>query len=379
MAWGVRPQLLSYIQARQMNRTRIIELFTKKLTGEATPEELLEYQHLLNTAEGDAMIHELMENWWNDKPHAIDAQQFDSDQHFHQILSTATADEIIEQASAGKPSGMLSKYPSLKKWIIAAAAVFIGLFSTYQLGLLTSTSSANYQNNVIVAKRGTKSKLILPDGTQVWLNSESKLTYGSSFNDSIREVTLDGEAYFDVVKDKKHPFVVRTSALSIRVLGTAFNVKSYQQDPTIETTLVRGMIEVHKNNEPAASKIILHPNEKLVYNKPSATPEIIKGTIPTTSQLISISTLPKNIADSSRKETSWVYGRLVFDGDSFTTLAEKMERWYNVKIVIKNNSVANYRFAGVFENENVEEALKALQLIAMFKYTINENEIIIEK
>jgi ferric-dicitrate binding protein FerR (iron transport regulator) len=123
----------------------------------------------------------------------------------------------------------------------------------------------------------------------------------------------------------------------------------------------------------------LHPNEKLVYNKPSAIPEMVKGVTPTSSQLISISTLPKNIADSSRKETSWVYGRLVFDGDSFSALAEKMERWYNVKITIKNSSVANYRFAGVFENENVDEAFKALQLIAMFKYTINENEIIIEK
>ncbi len=361
-----------------MNRNRVIELFTRKLTGEATPEELLEYQQLLKT-EGETALHELMENWWNNKPHVKDAYQSDSDQHFNQILTTATADEIIEQANVGGKSSTIIKNPSLKKWLFAAAAIFIGLIVTFQLGVFKSTVGSNFQNNVIVAKRGTKSKLILPDGTQVWLNSESKLTYGSSFSDSIREVTLDGEAYFDVVKDKRHPFIVRTSAISIRVLGTAFNVKSYQQDPTIETTLVRGMIEVHKNNEPNASKIILHPNEKLVYNKPRAITEIATGTIPTTSQLISISTLPKNIADSARKETSWVYGRLVFDGDSFTTLAEKMERWYNVKITIQNNTVANYRFAGVFENENVDEAFKALQLIAMFKYTINENEIIIEK
>lgn len=361
-----------------MNRNRVIELFTRKLTGEATPEELLEYQQLIKT-EGETALHELMENWWNDKPHNQNAYQSDSDQHFHQILTTATADEIIEQANAGTQAGLIKKYPSLKKWLFATAAIFIGLMITLNAGLFKSTSGSNYQNNVIVAKRGTKSKLILPDGTQVWLNSESKLTYGSSFSDSIREVTLDGEAYFDVVKDKNHPFVVRTSAISIRVLGTAFNVKSYQQDPTIETTLVRGMIEVHKNNEPSASKIILHPNEKLVYNKPRTISAIALGTVPTTSQLISISTLPKNIADSSRKETSWVYGRLVFDGDSFTALAEKMERWYNVKITIKNSTVANYRFAGVFEKENVDEAFKALQLIAMFKYTINENEIIIEK
>jgi ferric-dicitrate binding protein FerR (iron transport regulator) len=235
--------------------------------------------------------------------------------------------------------------------------------------------------NEIVAKRGTKSKLILPDGTQVWLNSESKLSYATNFYDSIREVTLEGEAYFDVVKDKNRPFIVKTSAISIRVLGTAFNVKSYNQDPTIETTLVRGLIEVQKNNEPSASKIILRPNEKLVYNKPEALSANQESGISIDnkqSQLIYISPISKYIPDSTRVETSWVYGRLIFDGDNFSQLAEKMERWYNIKITIKNQHLATNRFGGVFENENVEEALKALQLIAMFKYTIHDSEIIIE-
>ncbi len=361
-----------------MNRTRLIELYTRKLTGEATEIELLELHELLKT-EGDQFIYELMENWWAHKPEKQPIAQNETDQHFNYILSTATADEIIEKAKANERQPIFNQYPSIKKWVLATAAIFIGLIITVEFGGLRPLLATNYHINEIVAKRGTKSKLILPDGSQVWLNSESKLTYGSSFNDTVREVTLEGEAYFDVVKDKKHPFIVKTSAISIRVLGTAFNVKSYKEDATIETTLVRGMIEVQKNNEPSASKIILRPNEKLVYNKTEM--NIARQPLASTlqPQLISISTLNKNIADSLRKETSWVYGRLVFEGDSFTSLAEKMERWYNVKINIKNNTIANYRFGGVFENENIEEALKALQLIAMFKFTINENEIIIEK
>jgi len=361
-----------------MHRTRLIALYTRKLTGEATKKELLELDELLKLEENQ-FVYELMENWWKHQPESQSTSQNETDQHFNYILSTATADEIIERAKANVSASIFKKYPSFKKWALAIAAIFIGLIITVEFGGLRPLLVTNYHLNEIVAKPGTKSKLILPDGSQVWLNSESKLTYGSSFNDSIREVTLEGEAYFDVVKDKKHPFIVKTSAISIRVLGTAFNVKSYHQDPTIETTLVRGMIEVQKNNEPSASKIILRPNEKLIYNKT----EINIASHPISSafppQIISISTLNKNIADSLRKETAWVYGRLVFEGDSFTSLAEKMERWYNVKINIKNKTIANYRFGGVFENENIEEALKALQLIAMFKYTINENEIIIEK
>jgi ferric-dicitrate binding protein FerR (iron transport regulator) len=172
-----------------------------------------------------------------------------------------------------------------------------------------------------------------------------------------------------------------TNALNIRVLGTAFNIKSYAQDATIETTLIRGMIEVRKNNEPATKKIVLTPNEKLVYNKSEALlvrSNNEQNTIAKKLESLSITTLSKNIPDSSRVETAWIYGRLVFDGDSFETLAEKMERWYNIKITIQNQSISNNRFSGVFEKENVEEAFKALQLITMFKYDIHDNEILIK-
>src|SRR5439155_8152 len=109
--------------------------------------------------------------------------------------------------------------------------------------------------------------MVLPDGTQVWLNAESRITYSNTFNKSLREVNLEGEAYFDVTHDAAHPFIVHTSSIAIKVLGTAFTVKSYASDKTIEATLLRGSIEVVKNNDPSAPKVILRPHEKLVFNK----------------------------------------------------------------------------------------------------------------
>lgn len=368
-----------------MNHQRIIELYARKLSKEATIEELDELNELLKS-EDEQFFHELITSWWNiQAPKVADTDtQCEKDDHFNNILSTAASEQIIEQAiNPSFPRARIKKWSSFPQWSIAIAAILIGLVLSFQFGVPgLDTNPQGFKYNEIVAKRGTKSKLILPDGSQVWLNSESKLSYGALFNDSIREVTLEGEAYFDIVKDKNRPFIVKTSAISIRVLGTAFNVKSYKQDPTIEATLVRGLIEVQKNNEPSASKIILRPNEKLVYNKPEALIANQHAGLSSNNikeaQLISISTLPKYIPDSSRVETSWVYGRLIFDGDTFSELTEKMERWYNIKITIKNRRLANNRFGGVFENENVEEALKALQLITMFKYTIYENEIVIE-
>jgi transmembrane sensor len=376
-----------------MANKRITQLYAKKLAGEATDEELQELASYLLANPGEQYFQNIFSNWWDSKK--VDDAAIDSEQeeHFKYIMRQAAND-----APAPHPENIFTSTPVIQisrkrvwKRIIAAAAISVILFfSTWKfLGFNKPHEIASVQDTEIVAKRGTQSKILLPDGTQVWLNSESRLVYNNTFDVALREVTLEGEAYFDVVKNPKKPFIVHTSGISIKVLGTEFNVKSYPQEPTIEATLVRGLIEVEKNNQPHSSKIFLHPNQKLVYNKiqdsaatngeneqgngSSTQAQILKP------QNISIITLPKNIMDSIRIETSWIYGKLLFEGDTFRELAPKMERWFNVKINFKNNMVANYRFRGVFENENIEEALHALQLTASFKYTINGNVVTVDK
>ena len=366
-----------------MNHDRIIELYARKLAKEATDDELAEFTELLKS-EDEQFFHELISSWWKIENSTNTSVKKERDDHFNKILDIANSTDLIDNAMmVDSKTNFAKKIKPFLKWSMATAAVLIGLAVCIQYVNSNKNNLLDIgnNNNEIIAKRGTKTKIILPDGSQVWLNSDSKLSYGARFNDTIREVSLEGEAYFDVIKDKKRPFVVMTNALNIRVLGTAFNIKSYAQDATIETTLIRGLIEVRKNNEPATKKIVLTPNEKLVYNKSEALlvrPNNEQNTIGKKLEALSISTLSKNIPDSSRVETAWIYGRLVFDGDSFVTLAEKMERWYNIKITIQNQSISNNRFSGVFEKENVEEAFKALQLITMFKYDIHDNEILIK-
>lgn len=366
-----------------MNHDRIIELYARKLSAEATDAELAEFVELLKS-EDEQFFHELITSWWQTQNNTDASPTKERDDHFNKILGVANSTNLIDNAMiVDDKTKFAKKIKPFLKWSIATAAVVIGLavcipyFNNNKNNFLDKGD----HYNEIVAKRGTKTKIILPDGSQVWLNSDSKLSYGERFNDTIREVSLEGEAYFDVIKDKNRPFIVMTNALNIRVLGTAFNIKSYAQDATIETTLIRGMIEVRKNNESATKKIVLTPNEKLIYNKSEAIlvrTNNEQNTIAKKLEALSITTLSKNIPDSSRVETAWIYGRLVFDGDSFVTLAEKMERWYNIKITIQNQSISNNRFSGVFEKENVEEAFKALQLITMFKYDIHDNEILIK-
>ena len=220
------------------------------------------------------------------------------------------------------------------------------------------------------------------------MNSDSKLSYSENFNGPVREVFLEGEAYFDVVKDPNHPFIVHTEGIDIKVLGTAFNVRAYKAELKIEATLVHGMIEVTKTNQPNAPKVIMKPHEKMVFDK-SVVEEMLKKDMRLTENnsiesavvkpAITISPLTKNRAGSAILETSWVYNRLSFEDEKFGDLAIRMERWFNVKISLNNERIKSFRLTGSFETETIEEALRELQYLVSFSFRISGSEIIIDK
>jgi ferric-dicitrate binding protein FerR (iron transport regulator) len=242
------------------------------------------------------------------------------------------------------------------------------------------------EKSEVSTKYGSKTKLVLPDGTQVWLNSGTKLSYTKAYGNRLREVSLSGEAYFDVVKNPERPFVIHTSKINIKVLGTAFNVKSYPGEKKTETSLVRGSIEVTFNSRPS-EKIILKPNEKLIVSneeepepvKPAKNNLIPNIVVHQQEPIIAISHLTYEPKDSTVIETSWMENKLIFRSESFEDLALRMERWYGISIRFGDEAVKKKKLNGTFENENIEQALQALQLIVPFKYIINKKEILIQR
>jgi ferric-dicitrate binding protein FerR (iron transport regulator) len=208
------------------------------------------------------------------------------------------------------------------------------------------------------------------------------MTYDKNYGVQLREVNLTGEAYFDVVKNTGKPFIIHTSQIDIKVLGTAFNVRCYPDEKNTETSLVRGSLEVSLKDR--QEKIILKPNEKLVISNNEAGQE--KETAAKTVQAIiqpanvielgHLSLLPQ---DNSIVETSWVNNKLVFRSETFEELALKMQRWYAVNIIFKDERIKTKRFTGIFENEGIAEALSALKLTTPFSYSIDHEKIIISK
>jgi len=367
-----------------MHADRIYELIARRLSGEATAEEEQELNAYLQQHAGDQYLYDILSKYWSGYANREQEEANDEEERFRRIMEGVN--NPIQQP-AETPEQIPVRTISGQKWAYYAAAAslllvvaLLFLFLNNKKASLTTVAAKQPQLSEVSAKPGSRSKLILPDGTQVWLNAESRITYLNTFNKALREVNLEGEAYFDVTHDANRPFIVHTSGIAIKVLGTAFTVKSYAADRTIEATLLRGSIEVTKNNDPAAPKVILRPHEKLVYNKEeqhiATQAPNSDATTPSSAETgISVTTVPKDKPDSILKETSWVYNKLVFDGDRFDELALKLERWYNVHITFKQSTLKQYRFKGTFENETIEQALEALKLTVPFEYTINGNDI----
>ena len=259
-------------------------------------------------------------------------------------------------------------------YLVGIAASIIGFAFFVYLNITTPKQIKNALNEV-ATKKGSKSFIKLPDGTQVWLNADSKLTFKENFGDKTREVSLNGEAFFDVFHDVEHPFIIHTGKVDVKVLGTAFNIKNYAQDKTMEATLVRGKIEVTLTDRPD-EKIIIHPQEKIIVAKESNSPSIIKAKSIATVNNVILTTA--TFKDSIMAETSWVKDKMVFVNQPLEKIAEEIERKFAVTIIFKTAAVKQYRYTGVFERESVNEIFHIIQLSRKIIYSINDKTITIE-
>lgn len=213
---------------------------------------------------------------------------------------------------------------------------------------------------------GKKFNVTLHDGTKIFLNSGSSITYPNKFiADKNRIVTLDGEAYFEVTKNKKQPFIVKTSSLNVRVLGTEFCLSSYKTDKFNSIALVEGSVAVSKatkSQDKLSKSILLKPGKKATINN-------------TSNEKI----VTKSIADIS-KYTSLKRKEIIFKNDKFIDIIKTLERNFNVKIVSENANLNSKEFTGKFyKRDDVFDILSAFKIHTSFTYSVENNRIIIKK
>lgn len=354
-----------------MDENRIIELLIKRATGEIGYDESKELQSIL-TEHPDALYYEkfVSELWKTPVPAGDTAGLFERHLARHAKAISFTDQQTPKPRRIGRT------------WAIrtTAAAILFAVLGVAYFALDNDTvNSGSHTPDFVeyIAEKGIKKQIMLPDGSTAWLNSGSKLSYPADFgNGKTRPVRLEGEAFFDVVKNKNKPFTIATDKITIKVLGTSFNVKAYPEEIKTETTLITGKIELSVNERPS-EKIIMKPNEKVeVISAPSAKDDNGVANKQLTVTIASVSRV--RIADKEYvKEASWKDNKLIFKNEPFSELAVKLERWYGVEFTLQNSEIGSYRFNGTITRESLKQTLDALQLIHYFNYKIENHDVII--
>jgi ferric-dicitrate binding protein FerR (iron transport regulator) len=367
-------------------KNKIWALMGKKTAGEINENELLELNKLLNEeGQGIHYMTNVMEHYWesvNAAPENAGLLER-SEQNKRKVIEGLVTRDYLQRIP------LIGAIRRRKLWLSAAAVVILIITG----GILYRTFNVpGTEMNIVATKNGSKTKITLPDGTQVWLNADSKLTYPNDFQHiSTRQVTLSGEAFFEVIHDGNHPFVIHTRYLNIEDLGTSFNVRAYPNDGETEATLINGSITVSLRNDPGKN-LLLKPGEKVLYYASDRKMSLLKDEDPDKIQenknIHSLKCAPKlevthikplvvSAGDTVVAETAWMKNQLVFSSQKFSQLAHRLSRWYNVQVVIRDKRVENYTFTGIFEGETIEQALKELQMIRPFSFDIIKDKVII--
>lgn len=242
----------------------------------------------------------------------------------------------------------------IHQWLKVSAIVILTLVFDYLYQEYKSSKEVVAINTVSVPA-GQRTNIILPDGSNVWLNARTTLQYPVTFNKKQRIVSLKGEAFFDIAKNQKIPFVVQTDKYDIEVLGTQFNVNAYPNRNIFETTLMKGRVRVSSQESPEQT-IILSPGHK-VY---------------TTNGKLKIDKV------NDFNPYRWKEGLICFKNELFQTIMEKFEQYYDIRIIINNSDVLKYSYTGKFrQSDGIDYALRVLQRDIHFKYEKDYDEGII--
>jgi len=328
---------------------KIEQLLEKLRNGTCTLEELRELKALFQ--ERDALQSHLDEDLERIAYNADDAQR---EGVWVQIEAQLHTEE--EKQLAVQPAAKIRKL--VYRWASVAAVLLLAFFAWYQFGLQESVSTIVVENKKI----NDIEEFTLPDGSRVWLNKRSTLTYPSSFEDDVRLITLEGEAFFEVETDATRPFIVKTANIQTRVLGTSFNVRAYSTDDLIEVALVEGRVEVAMldNSDTIENLVALTPGEQFSYSKAQR----------------AYATDPFN----NDKPYAWRDGIIFFDGADIHEVTSTLQRWYDVAFTLQDDSLTTSELVYRYDTKKftLYEVLNHITEVTDYKFeSVSDDEYLV--
>lgn len=320
-------------------------IITKYLTGQCSEEEVIEVNAWMKESEENARKFFRMEEIY----HLGKFDQYTDEQRMLRAEKQLYRRLKIEKDKQ-------SKILIMHRWMKYAAIIAVILTIGGGAGYWFYQNGNSQQMMVAVADEGIVKEVILPDGTKVWLNNAATLKYPREFSEKERNVHLDGEAYFEVTKNRHKPFTVQSDVMRIRVLGTTFNFKCDKNCRIAEATLIEGEIEVKGNKE--EGQIILAPGQRAELNKNNGRLTV------------------KQV--DAKLDAVWHDNLIPFEKADIFTITKALERFYDVKIILSPDLQADKTYSGVLKRKStIESVLKSLQNSIPIDYKIIENNIFI--
>ncbi|HVI43679.1 MAG TPA: FecR domain-containing protein [Chitinophaga sp.] len=344
---------------------QIDNLITQFLSGNATPEEQKQLEHWVSADSGNRQYFLRLRDAWlaTAKSGVYD--------------DTAAWEKLVQQL----PGASVAKTGRWRNYLRAAASFLLpfALGGALVYGWKMQGEKGSQGLVTVTSPKGATTKIELPDGTEVWLNADSKLQYAQSYNEQRREVKLEGEAFFRVQTNPRKPFTVNASDLNILALGTSFNVKAYPEDKTVVTTLVDGEVKIDGSQTASPFNLMLKPHQHVIYKKQPAGEGEHAGIAAVKKTDDSSATVPIESREVNNTEiyTAWKDGNWIVSAQTLDELAVTMERRFNVKVVFKDTELRTYRFSGTFRQETLEQILNILKLTAPLSYTIDKGEVML--
>lgn len=338
-----------------MNDDHFLFLVSKKFSGEASLKELQELDSILLSNPDYLKQYKLLSQYWE--------QQDNPNQVFVEgalqkalLRLNLPANPFYEEAVSKRKRFFL--FTGTAAACVAAVAIAFLLFSQLHESKDVPASLAGFEKKQ--NSKGTKSTIQLADGSKVWLNADSKIQYPELFEGNTREVYLNGEAFFDVIKNAKKPFIIHLANGTVRVLGTSFNIRAYDNEKSVETSVATGkvaFIPSYKGDARRRDTVFITPNNKVSYTYSSE----------------KLSILPTLPAD----DKAWIEGRLIFKAMSLHDIAIELERNFGKNVVFLDDALKDYILTGSFKNNTLEEVMYYLSKTKGFYYKITNTELLI--
>jgi ferric-dicitrate binding protein FerR (iron transport regulator) len=341
-----------------MNNSRSLELMARKLSGEATAEEIRELDDLLLADADTSSAYRLLRQFWEEHDTASEFAVEEGLKKLLVQLDLPAATPVVGLAAGKKNTGILRRWPARIAAaviiLIAAGVIYFMQSAKTRTGL--STASLVEKRN----SKGVKSTIVLTDGSKIWLNADSKISYPEVFSGNTREVQLNGEAFFEVAKNPAKPFIIHLAKGTVRVVGTSFNIRAYDNEETVETSVTTGkvaFIPKYQSGRRKQDTIFLTPDKKASYS-------FVKEEVTTS-------------PTSAREDRAWTEGKLVFKDMTLEEIAIELERNFGKTVVFKDEASKTYRLTGSFENNTLDEIMYYLSRTKNFKYKITNSELLI--